>query len=617
MRWAFLVLLALAAWLYPLGSARLDPDPAVLGRLEPLMGSPTVPLGLEPSLGERALVGLGLDPVVLAGALQVLAVFVLYGALRRHAGVSAAVLGTAGAVTGTTSSWLVCTEPLLAAEHLLTACALFVLPGRRPWAAAPLVLALAALNPLGALLLAGAGVASRWLGTPTTDDRRATWALGALVLAWYLPLAGWPLAAWAVWQARSAVGLLLLTQGPPAALAALVGQSLRQAAPDRLRLWRDQGLRLRIPWRTAGALIFAVALVATVEPGERMLNQRILLAAHKRDLNVPDLFPPLRAADQVRFAPASWGLQPDDLDLAAFLSRQRGRSLVVTPGAKNEPYEVAAFLTGTSGHSLAGWTWLEGRPTLVPGAAAFRGTLDPAALSAARLDRLVVRGESSLDLPVERRATGWTVYRVPTEETVGGAGPIEVTPTSPVQAGHLAWLAVQPANQAVEYVVWRNGRPLGADFPVRGTGRVPLVLPLASGDYRLEWRQGNGAPVEARGWSGLRVDPQADLEALGVCSDLQTTAPSRSLVPVRLTLQGGIAPTGARLRLEPVNAGDREPPEQLPVDLDSGTLWLRTPEHEGAYLVQLDLEAGPGARRTVHLGTVRIWRRMPPAGLAN
>ncbi len=115
----------------------------------------------------------------------------------------------------------------------------------------------------------------------------------------------------------------------------------------------------------------------------------------------------------------------------------------------------------------------------------------------------------------------------------------------------------------------------------------------------------------------MRVDPQADLEALGVCSDLQTTAPSRSLVPVRLTLQGGIAPTGARLRLEPVNAGDREPPEQLPVDLDSGTLWLRTPEHEGAYLVQLDLEAGPGARRTVHLGTVRIWRRMPPAGLAN
>jgi len=615
MRWLFLVVLALAAWLYPLGSARLDPDPAVLGRLEPLMACPTVPLGLEPSLGERALVGLGLDPVVLAGALQVLAVFVLYGALRRHAGVSAAVLGTAGAVTGTTSSWLVCTEPLLAAEHLLTACALFVLPGRRPWAAAPLVLALAALNPLGASLLAGAGVASRWLGTPSEGYGRAAWALGALVLAWYVPLLGWPLAAWAVWQARSAVGLLLLTLGPPAALGALVGQNLRRADPDRLRLWRDEGLRLRIPWRTAGALIFAVALVATVEPGERMLNQRILLAAHKRDLNVPDLFPPLRAADQVRFAPASWGLQPDDLDLAAFLSRQRGRSLVVTPGAKNESYEVAAFLTGASGHSLAGWVWLEGQPTLVPGAAAFRGTLDPAALSAARLDRLVVRGESSLDLPVELRATGWTVYRVPTEETGGGAGAIEVTPTSLVQAGHLAWLDVQPADRVVEYVVSRDGRPLGTDFPVRGAGRVPLVLPLSPGDYRLEWREIDGGQVEARGWSGLRLDPQADLDALRVSTDLETTAPSRSLVAVHLALQGAIAPTGAHLRLEPVNTGDAEPPEQLPVDLRSGTLWLRTPELEGTYLVRLELEAGPTARRTVDLGSVRVWRRMPPAGI--
>ena len=47
----------------------------------------------------------------------------------------------------------------------------------------PKALWLAVLNPLGALLLAGAGVASRWLGTPPTDDRRATWALGALVLA--------------------------------------------------------------------------------------------------------------------------------------------------------------------------------------------------------------------------------------------------------------------------------------------------------------------------------------------------------------------------------------------------------------------------------------------------
>jgi hypothetical protein len=617
MRWAFLVLLALAAWLYTLGSARLDPDPALLGRLKPLMTSPTVPLGLEPSLGERALAVLGVDPVILAGVLQVLAVFVVYGALRRHAGVSTAVLGTAGVVTGTQSSWLVCTEPLLAAEHLLTACALFALPGRRPWAAVPLVLALAVLNPLAALLLAGAGVAAHWLGTPPADDRRTMWVLGALVLAWYMPLAGWPLAAWAVWQSRSALGLLLLTQGPPAALAALVGQSLRPADRNRLRLSRDEGLRLWIPWRMAGALVFAVTLLVTVEPGERILNQRILLAAHKRDLDVLALFPPLRAADWVRFAPASWGLQTDDLELAAFLKEQQGHSLVVTPGAKSEPYEVAAFLTGTSGHCLAGWTWLEEQPTLVPGAAAFRATLDPVTLSAARLDRLVVRGESSLDLPVERRATGWTVYRMPTEEAGGGAGPLEVTPTSPVRAGNLTWLAVQPADREVEFVVWRNDRPLGAEIPVRGAGRIPLVLPPASGDYRLEWRGGHGAPVEVRGWSGLQVDLQADLEALRVSSDLQTTAPSRSLVPVRLTLQGEIAPTGARLRLEPVNAGDREPPEQLPIDPGSGTLWLRTPEHEGAYLVQLDLEAGSGARRTVNLGTVRIWRRMPPAGLVN
>ena len=591
---AALLLLAAAAWLYPVGSMRLDPGLPFLVEEAPLAsqvltrGDQAVhPLGAPTrSTVARLLGALGGDPLqvaqVLSGSCQVLALLLLFGGLRLGTAHSmAALLGAAATFAGTSQSWLVTSGLEGALAHLLGAAALALLladPGPAPAALVPLLaLAVSLLEPGLAWPLVLLASVAPWLpGSRVPRGQR--WALtapaclGALGVAWLggAPRPAWEASLWfallplvlgvAGWKGLRAplllgVGSLLVAvagggaggvQGSAlwagcvfAAAGELLGRGWDHAVVGRWSgAWRD-GLRFSLPWRALVSLAVAFLAFQGLEPGETALNRHVLLAGQKQGVSVGQLFTPLTLADWVETRGAAFGLGPEDLELAARLRERPEEAQVVTLGVEREPLLPSAVIATLAGAPLVGWQFSASGPELEPAAElARRRAASQAAPGERLLLRRPVRSGQEPGLIGARFRAAWKGVPVP-----GATVEFELEPPL-------------IRNQELSYRVLRNGSPWSR-LPVGLRAGRPLqfVVPRTPGTYRLVFfgrevvaSAAEGPLPSSGGVSGSELGdlglPEVVSDEPGTLAALRVRAegvgfrlPSRSLVPFELLLE--------------------------------------------------------------------------------
>lgn len=651
---AALALLGAAAWLYPVGSMRLDPGFDFLVRQAPMAAMHGVhPLGPEAAPADagttRLLQALGGDPLfaaqVFAGVCGVLVLLTLFGGLRAATGHSlAGILGAGAMLAGTPTSWLATPgfDPAvthllaaalvgatLASVHAFTGALVVVLASALGSAAWPLVL-MAALAPwvpgrdacrlerrAQTALAVLAAVALLLLGhSPTPAAYTATW------WTWLLPVAvltpSWSARVLALGEA----GVMLFGGLEPGVLAAgsvfaaageLLGAGWARTQPGH---WGFRG-GLSIPWRALASVAILFLVVQGFEPAETDLNRRVLLAGQKSGVSVGELFTPLTLQEWAPRHGARHGVRPTDLDVAEGLRGKAGEALVLTIGAEREPVVPSAVIATLARTPLAGWRY----PDLEPAAevAAWE-----AANQAAPGERLLVR------LPQARWPAGSA-----TGETFRGAW--KGTP----MPGSLVEIEVTPPparGEVLGYHVLRDGEPFSR-IPTETAAGRPLLfaVPRQPGEYRLSFfRRADG--VETLLGEGGLPPVKVEEERFAVKAEgLAPRLPSRSLVPFTLVLQN---PTTApmslhrfeTLRLE-IEGRDAYPEERAgrlqPLVTDRGRAplllpaggevrlqaVLPTPLTEGTFTaraVLVDEEGGEVA--LPWQAAFRTWRRLPPAG---
>lgn len=595
-----LVLLAAAAWLYPVGSMRLDPGEAFLTQTAPLASqvsrhgeAASHPLGAPvaaPAAAQARLLGaVGGDTLetgqALAGAFQVLAVLALFGGLRAgtvHA--LAAVLGVGAMLAGTPHSWLATTGLEGALAHLLGAGALAVLLSASGAASgavvALLLLALSLVEPGVAWPLALLAAAAPWLpGTSAcSKERHAQTGLALAACVGVFSLGGapfadlrftaWtallPVALWLAWRhclrAPLLLGLgevLVLATGGGSAtgpgfgasvLAAgavfatvgeLLGRAWDQAAPGHWALrWRGE-LFLSAPWRALVAVAVLFLVVQGFEPGETALNRNVLLAGQKKQLSVQQLFAPLPLEDWVRTRGADFGLQPGDVERAAALRDKP--AVVVTVRVEREPLLPSAVIATMAGTALPGWRIAPEDPRLVPGG--WNAELEPAVeLARLRASNQAAAGERLLLRQPLCAEEGPTIASGPTDE------PLTARWKGAAAPGSLVEIEVSPAlrrGEVLGYHVTRDGEAWSR-IPVETPAGRPVLFPVprTPGVYLLHFyrRPAGAAASKGTDLGGGRLpalvsDPGALGRLQAQVAGLGTRLPSRSLVPFELVLR--------------------------------------------------------------------------------
>lgn len=265
-------------------------------------------------------------PVVLGGVAQVLAVVLAHLALRRAGGSAlAGALGTSFLFLGTQHGWLLNSTPSQAWAHLIATTFVAHLLLSRGETGASLILlpGLLALDPR-----LGAGLALGWLLWRFTPPK---WGgdVGRIVMltALWVPL-------WAIVGESPSLPQEALLFIVPAGVFLLLGKSRREGqllgglgvgaclcgslsgstlvlaglglvlARPLAALWLraarrppelkfESGIQLESSQKVPVLLAAVALLVLAILPGEHVLNEKVLLAAHHRGRDLEELFRPL------------------------------------------------------------------------------------------------------------------------------------------------------------------------------------------------------------------------------------------------------------------------------------------------------------------------------------
>jgi hypothetical protein len=678
----FLLLLAGAAWLSTVGAMHLDPGLPFLVEHAPMASqyaacgdAASHPLGGGPSsLPARLLGVVGGDPLFsaqfLAGAFQILTLLTLFSGLRCASVYPlAALLGVGAMLAGTPASWLLTTSLEQAMSHLLGAGLLTLVLLDSGWLGgllvAGLLLALAPLQSGAAWslgLLAGlvpwlpAGEAparQRWirsllpllalgisletLGIPHPGFAWSWWIvlfLPALALAWYRKMRGaLLLGSGEVLVAFFGQGLGAWVLGAGCVLTVageLLGEAWEKARPGRWGLgWESGGLRVEVPRRLVLSLLVLGLVVEGLESGETAMNRQVLLAAHKVQVDLPELLRPLSLEAWVETQGSLHGLGPQDVVLARALADRAAPALVLTAGLRTEPVLPAAVLATLARRPLSGWIRLPEGAELEPAAELIRSQIP---------DRLP-RGE---------RLLRWEPFVDPPSGLSPSPPELQARWKGPVAPGRVALIQLYPPpppGQTLGYRVWRNGQPWGL-FPVEGGegGELRFPVPRTPGTYTLEFYRrpaggpaGSGIALGGGGIEPVLSDESATLAALQArIEDFGARNSSGSLVPFSLVLRNptdlpvdlgrfeflcleldgeGLSSEEARGCLQPLWTLEGYPPGLLlpraEVRLQG---FLPTPWNEGKFQARPLLVDAAGIRLSLDLQLeFQTWRRLPPA----
>ncbi|MBI3925174.1 MAG: hypothetical protein HY319_06510 [Armatimonadetes bacterium] len=525
-----LLILALAAWLYPVGAGQLEPDPRFMVEVAPWAaagGGEVHPLGPAAMPGDPLaplLIRIGGDPFLLdralAGAFQVLALLVLYGSLRSAIGHwMGAFLGAGFVYSWGAPGWLLTTTAAAAGSHLLLAAGL----GSRAMSASVFARLQASLLVGAAGMLNSGAAVVGLLGLGLLEvvrgaDRR--WAVPPVLLAgilagplqpglppatlWViaLPVVGWwgrredPVALLTLCEPLSWIFGGSLAPGTAAAGAAgllaggWIGRRWQEASPRRPTLKLRPAVSFWLPWRYLLAALGIGLVVLGTEPGESEFNHRLLLPAQKKKIDLLELAAARPLSDWVRLMGASLELAPDDLELARFLAQNQGTAVILTPGEAVEPVEVAGTIAALAGgRPIAGWHADAGLPELFPAPQLIRRTRDLELAEPAGIRYLVLRGSPDLEVPAEASVALTTpggsrilefsaaaAAAIPWHSSSGLAG----EPLGAVAPGHLTEFSVPLPGQPPD--AGQPGLLVDAGEPAHVTDRQPAYTVSRNGE---------------------------------------------------------------------------------------------------------------------------------------
>ncbi len=651
--WGFLfVLLVVAVWLTGTGHILLHGVPLEvlegLARGQGLVPPPERP----PTFDGLALLGrLPGDSVAwasgLTSTLNCLAAVLLYLACRRSwQNPISPVLAVGAAFFGATTMWVESLTPADSLLHLWLCLGLAALMAGAVPLMACLVLAVATFAPGEALslylALAYLGYrrqAAYGLTIPTV----AVFGVGCLMI----PMAGGyrmepGLGGWYLWsllplalafipsqlrEARQGIYLSLLLGsaltgcGELASILALGDLAFVALQACRSTTETEQGEApvepaepvgpaeptgaLRLSAVSLGGLFATLILVAVVLPGERYLNSTVLIAAHKKKVPVPQLFRVLSLDQHARrFAQDPWrarapvaGLSAADCELALRLADEGAPSGIcpLTLDGWAERRDIALVYSLLSRQKLVGW---DNPGSLAP----------PLLLSKLQGKNLLSRGPAV----ILRQGDSAQIAPPPT------------APRSPAPLDFRHLMAVPYLPQTVSktpgagYFWVSAGQSYEVSFP---NDRAVVMVSDHEGEVRLASLKAGGARRH------LEVAPTEWILA-GLPS--QTSLPSRSLVPITLTLSNqGQGPLSSRMiagwRFEIVGGeswnsfGQENPKEFLlfPGEATDLEFQLSTPEGEGVFPVRAVALTVEGKELEVPLAgpsRIRTWRRTPPVG---
>lgn len=628
-----LALVGLCLWLFSLASLQLAPDrDFVIGDLPKIaLPGSTHPLGEGLSTTHFAVVAGSLqsDPwrtsALLTGLFQLSAFWLFFYGLKRYnrGAPLAAVLGGLFLFLGTTEGFLICRTPAQASLQLLVVAA-FTLETLWPlaalaaapfslWTTLGLVVARAVVPalptrpPLPRPVLAVVVAASVVLKGPSLGLLAAVWLLLTHPKKWIKLLA--------------ALELLLPFQGVfgLAALGAACGRGLTalwlRSPRARPQILREPHRAVALPIRWLVILAAVVLIWAAIDPGERILNDEVLIGAQKQDADLLRLASPQSLEEWLGWRGQEFGFKEGDLELARAIAAHPGRSAFVAQNLAQSLLSTA-FLSSLSGAPLGGWVHLEEGSWPAPALAAFEASGDPAVLQAAPVDRVFQRGQPPLEVP--HPPAGESSDRLPKIEPTGS-----VVPGVPVD------FKLGPASGLLGYRVLRNGRPFGAEFGVvlPASQPFPFVLPKIPGEYQLIWFQpDHDREFGSGGLPAYRSPSRPPLEVEFV--SLEAELPSASLLPVEVILRNVsdhkvVLPPlkGARLDLKLLAGAEDDlsaPLSAFPLtSLEAGAefqhhVFLRTPVRVGRYNLELELVGSEGTDLRVtpnEPAVIRTWRR--------
>lgn len=646
------MLLLLAVWLTATGHIMLHGFP--LEVLEGLArGRGLIRPADAPPVDGLALLGrLPGDSVAWAGwataGINSLAALLLYLSCRRSwANPISPVLALAAAFFGPVTMWASSTTPGDSLLHLGLALALIALMAGAVPLLAGLVLAVAVLAPSQALalFLALAYLGYRrqtayGLALPTA----AVFGVGCLLIpmaAGYRMEPG--LGGWQLWSALP-LALALIPSELRAArggiyLSLLLGSALTGSAelasvlalgdlafvalqacrptfdsetaagPAAERTLPGEplegGRALRLSAVSLGGAVATVILVAVALPGERYLNSSVLIAAHKKDVPLSQLFRIFSLDQHARgFVQEPWrarapiaGLSAADCEQALGLGEERLPDGIcpLTLDGLAERRDIALLYSLISNQRLVGW---DNPASLAP----------PLLLSKLQGRNLLSQGPT-----VILRQDG-AARIAPAPEPPRNPAPLDFRHLMPVP--YLPQTVSKEPGAGYRWVSAEQSYEVS--FPKE---RAVVLVSEQEDEVRLASLRKGGARRH------LEVAPTRWLLA-GLPS--QTALPSRSLVPVSLTLSNqGEGPLSSRMiaswRFE-VRGGEswnsflQENPKEFllfPGETTDLDFQLSTPEGEGVFEVRAVALTVEGKELEVPLAgssQIRTWRRTPAVG---
>lgn len=617
------LLLALIGWLHLVGGTQLQPERNFLLLDLPKIaqlaagGPATVhPLGAASEAHVHpatplAAVG-GADPwraALILGGIAQLAALTLWFCWATRAQAKAPLAVTLGGLAlfwGTSQGWLLAITPWVGLSHLLALGFIVLCSAHSPLWAAPCLLALLRLSPTLAAACALFGLA---LLLP----RRAWLVTAAVAGSLAIHGASWGtlLAAYLYWRAAKAPVRALALAGLAhpgalewAALGLAVGRYLTAVwhrTPSADLKFSFRPLNLVLPGRAILLLVSGFCLWRALIGGEEVFNDEILIRSQKEKASLLRLMIPYRLSDWVAWRGTTVGFDPRDHELVASLSRDG--VVLYESGEHRENPEVPALLSSLArGRSMAGWHVDREDASPLPAVAAYFSSQDPDLLRATPVRRVVRRDQEELTV------TPW-----PEDSALGQAA--SVTPVRMQQWGGLVWFQ---SDGPTAYQVEIDGKPFGADYPVRRREgkEIPYVPPRLPGEVRLLWSHGeNVSPPHWPLLAHLKIPEEVPTRSL-LTAELELENSS----PLRLEID---QPRALRWRLERLlstRPGEVSPLVPLaPLVLEphsSQTLSVsfRTPAEMGTYQVHLEILDIHQVSQKVALGselTLRTWRRHP------
>lgn len=600
----FMVVLAVAVWLYPVATFQLYPDLDFIVKVAPAQGA-----------------GIWFLFPLQTALLQLMTLIVLMAGLRKYSGSwLAACLGATATFAGCHQGWLMTSERDQALTHLVLALATVVWLCQQKRAF--LVLLPLVLWKAPALALA--------LGLQLLLERQQDAVFyGVSLLSLGLALATGPVPLGGLWlwlvplavYLKPELGFLgLIHPFAPVAAGLAVTLALSSWIDERwarlesrsvalkTRLGESEEVEVEVPRRTLLILASAVLWVGAVLPGESRLNREVLIGSHQRGVALEKLFVPRSLEAWIPEFGHLVGLGPGELELGRRLGSLGKESvLVLSPEVR-----VAALVSTLAGSPLKGWH-AQGEPPELYAGPALALRLGDARMLTEEVVGLPAGVEVAGLEPSWEGAHGAAILQPRAQSASSGGSP--ALPGAPVP-GELTPLGVP----GLRFQLFRGEQPWGEPVAFPEDLESAFILPTTPGEYTLKLASGEASEPYRSDLPTAAAGLSAELEG-GPILEL----PSRSAVSLEISLKNS---SDNAFPLAWVHALSLVPNEELwqaaplqgvvPARSSlKAKVWLRTPQEEREYPLILRLRLADESELEVPFEpavTVRSWRRLPARG---